>query len=301
MGTQAVVLQVYTSAQLFNIYSNMNLPFLAFLLFCVYQCYAAALEDDDIVIVETGAEHDVRVVDNRKVTGKDCEYIKLCEVIGTAGCADGNKFVIRKMKGTRRQFLILNGSPVLGFVQKKKKFASCSSYTQITSGLKCKEVTGLSSLDLSSSSNSSTSSNSSSTSNASLFKSVFESFNEDLENIDIVDNIPVAKPNEAEVAERVIRGNDCEFVKLCNVTCSDGNKLVLKKKKGLRRQFLLLNGSPVLGFVQRKKKFTSCASYTDVTDQVDCKGVSGLSSVDLSSSSNSSASSNSSSSDTLFL
>merc|ERR1711892_327711 len=271
MGTQAVVLQVYTSAQLFNIYSNMNLPFLAFLLFCVYQCSSAALEDDDKVIVETDAEHDVRVVDNRKITGKDCEYIKLCEVIGTAGCADG------------------------------KKFASCSSYTQITSSLKCKEVTGLSSLDLSSSSNSSASSNSSSTSNASLFKSVFESFNEDLETIDIIDDIPVAKPNEAEVVERVIRGNDCEFVKLCNVPCSDGNKLVLKKKKGLRRQFLLLNGSPVLGFVQRKKKFTSCASYTDVTDQVDCKGVSGLSSVDLSSSSNSSASSNSSSSDTLFL
>merc|ERR1712106_543266 len=295
-----VVLQVFTSAQLFIIYSNMNLPFLPFLLFCVHQCSSAALEDDDIVIVETVAEPDVRVVDNRKITGKDCEYIKLCEVIGTAGCADGNKFVIRKMRGTRRQFLILNGSPVLGSVQ-KKKIVSCSSYTQITSSLKCKVVTGLSSLDLSSSSNSSTSSNSSSTSNASLFKSVFESFNDDLENIDIVDDIPVIKPNEAEVAERVIRGNDCEFVKLCSVTCSDGNKLVLKKKKGLRRQFLLLNGSPVLGFVQRKKKFTSCASFTDVTDQVDCKGVSGLSSVDLSSSSNSSASSNSSSSDTLFI
>merc|ERR1712106_890870 len=241
-----VVLQVFTSAQLFIIYSNMNLPFLPFLLFCVHQCSSAALEDDDIVIVETDAEHDVRVVDNRKITGKDCEYIKLCEVIGTAGCSDGNKFVIRKMKGTRRQFLILNGSPVLGFVQKKKKFASCSSYTQITSSLKCKVVTGLSSLDLSSSSNSSASSNSSS-----LSKSVFESFNDDFENINIVDDIPVAKPNESEVAERVIRGNDCEFVKLCNVTCSDGNKLVLKKKKGLRRQFLLLNGSPVLGFVQR--------------------------------------------------
>ena len=80
-------------------------------------------------------------------------------------------------------------------------------------------------MDLSSSSNSSTSSNTSSTSNDSLFKSVFESFNDDLENIDIVDDIPVTKPNEAEVAERVIRGNDCEFVKLCNVTCSDGETL----------------------------------------------------------------------------
>ena len=50
-----------------------------------------------------------------------------------------------------------------------------------------------------------------------------------------------------------------------------GNKLVLKKQKGLRRQFLLLNGSPVLGFIMRKKKFTSCEAYKDVTDTVDCK------------------------------
>ena len=50
-----------------------------------------------------------------------------------------------------------------------------------------------------------------------------------------------------------------------------GNKLVLKKQRGLRRQFLLLNGSPVLGFIMRKKKFTSCEAYKDVTNTVDCK------------------------------
>jgi len=61
---------------------------------------------------------------------------------------------------------------------------------------------------------------------------------------------------------------------------------VLKKQKGLRRQFLLLNGSPVLGFIMRKKKFTSCEAYKDVTDTVDCKGVIGLSDLQLGSSSN---------------
>eukprot|EP00090_Calanus_glacialis_P003469 TRINITY_DN12566_c0_g1_i1.p1 TRINITY_DN12566_c0_g1~~TRINITY_DN12566_c0_g1_i1.p1 ORF type:complete len:284 (-),score=70.72 TRINITY_DN12566_c0_g1_i1:64-915(-) len=270
--------------------------FFVFVLFCVHQCSSDSLGDEDLEIVETDAEFSIRVVENRKITGKDCEYIKLCDVIKNGGCEDGNKFVIRKMKGTRKQFLILNGNPVLGFVQKKKKFTSCKSYTQITANLKCKVVSGLSSLNLTSSSNNSSSSanSSSSSNNSTFFKSVFL---EKLDDKDIIESTPVEEPT---IVERVIRGNDCEFIKICDVTsntgCSDGNKLVLKKKTGLRRQFLLLNGSPVLGFVQRKKKFTSCSSYTDITAQVDCKGVSGLNNVDLSSSSNSSSSTNTSSS-----
>ena len=128
--------------------------FLVFVLFCVHQCSSNSLGDEDLEIVETDAEFNIRVVEDRKITGKGCEYIKLCDVIKNSGCEDGkgslffnmfenitilgNKFVIRKMKGTRKQFLILNGNPVLGFVQKKKKFASCKSYTQITANLKCK-------------------------------------------------------------------------------------------------------------------------------------------------------------------
>ena len=128
--------------------------FFVFVLFCVHQCSSDSLGDEDLEIVETDAEFSIRVVENRKITGKDCEYIKLCDVIKNNGCEDGkvallfndfanktilgNKFVIRKMKGTRKQFLILNGNPVLGFVQKKKKFTSCKSYTQITANLKCK-------------------------------------------------------------------------------------------------------------------------------------------------------------------
>ena len=151
-------------------------------------------------------------------------------------------------------------------------------------------VSGLSNLNLTSSSNNtfSSSNSSSSSNNSTFFKSVFL---EKLDDKDIIESTPVDEPT---VVERVIRGNDCEFIKICDVTsntgCSDGkysimkvyvsqhilinsvgNKLVLKKKTGLRRQFLLLNGSPVLGFVQRKKKFTSCGSYTDITAQVDCK------------------------------
>jgi hypothetical protein len=50
-----------------------------------------------------------------------------------------------------------------------------------------------------------------------------------------------------------------------------GSKFVVKQKTGVRKQFLILNGSPVLGFVTKKTKFTSCTSYTQVTSNVDCK------------------------------
>ena len=50
----------------------------------------------------------------------------------------GNKFVIKQVSGVRKQFLILNGEAILGFVTKGKKFASCSSYTEITANVDCK-------------------------------------------------------------------------------------------------------------------------------------------------------------------
>ena len=45
----------------------------------------------------------------------------------------GNKFVIKEVKGVRKQFLILNGEAILGFVRKGKKFADCDSYTKVNS------------------------------------------------------------------------------------------------------------------------------------------------------------------------
>jgi hypothetical protein len=83
-------------------------------------------------------------------------------------------------------------------------------------------VSGLSSLNLTSSSNNSSSSANTSLSlnNSTFFKSVLL---EKLDDKDIIESIPV---EERTVAERVIRGNDCEFIKICDVTsnigCSDG-------------------------------------------------------------------------------
>ena len=50
-----------------------------------------------------------------------------------------------------------------------------------------------------------------------------------------------------------------------------GNKFVIKQETGVRKQFLILNGEPILGFVDNGKKFANCSSYTDVTASVDCK------------------------------
>ena len=50
-----------------------------------------------------------------------------------------------------------------------------------------------------------------------------------------------------------------------------GNKFVIKRVDGVRKQFLILNGEAILGFVKRGKKFTNCSSYTEITGSVDCK------------------------------
>ena len=50
-----------------------------------------------------------------------------------------------------------------------------------------------------------------------------------------------------------------------------GNKFVIKQVRGVRKQFLILHGQPILGFVRNGKKFVDCDTYTDVTASVDCK------------------------------
>ena len=63
------------------------------------------------------------------------------------GCSRGDKFVLKGAAGVRKQFLIMNGMPLLAFVEKKTKFHECSSFTDITANVACKEVPGLATLD----------------------------------------------------------------------------------------------------------------------------------------------------------
>ena len=50
-----------------------------------------------------------------------------------------------------------------------------------------------------------------------------------------------------------------------------GNKFVIKQVRGVRKQFLILHGQAILGFVRNGKKFVDCDAYKDVTASVDCK------------------------------
>ena len=65
-----------------------------------------------------------------------------------------------------------------------------------------------------------------------------------------------------------------------------GTKFVIGQEKGVRKQFLNLNGQTVLSFIKSKQKFAECPSFTEVTKDVTCKTVDGLKDVDLENNSN---------------
>merc|ERR1719432_510942 len=96
----------------------------------------------------------------------------------------------------------------------------------------------------------------------------------------------------------VVKGNDCEFIYLADITsnsgCSNGQKFVLKGANNTRKQFLIVNDKAIIAFITKRKKFTACESFTDITTSVSCKSVSGLDNVTLPSSSSSSNSSSNS-------
>ena len=59
-----------------------------------------------------------------------------------------------------------------------------------------------------------------------------------------------------------------------NPTCENGDKFVIKNKKGRKgntRQLLLLDGKSVLAFVPKTKKFNDCENIVEVTSSVKCK------------------------------
>jgi len=97
---------------------------------------------------------------------------------------------------------------------------------------------------------------------------------------------------EKRALGRIYTGSACEYIKLSDITansgCVDGTKFVIKKDDTVRKQLLIMSGTPILAFVTKNTKFANCSSFTEVTMQVDCKTVDGLSDVDLSANSSSS-------------
>ena len=59
-----------------------------------------------------------------------------------SNCADGTRFVISKVKGTKKQFFLVEGNLIIAFSKIGEKFSNCASFTQITSQVKCKVTSG---------------------------------------------------------------------------------------------------------------------------------------------------------------
>ena len=56
--------------------------------------------------------------------------------------------------------------------------------------------------------------------------------------------------------------------RLNDVACMNGQKFVLKKAKGTRKQFMVVNNKVSLAFINKGKKFTACSTFLDITDKV---------------------------------
>ena len=59
-----------------------------------------------------------------------------------SNCADGSKFVISRVKGNKKQFLLIDGKDVIAFTKNEEKFSNCASFTEVTSQVTCKVTSG---------------------------------------------------------------------------------------------------------------------------------------------------------------
>ena len=121
--------------------------------------------------------------------------------------------------------------------------------------------------------------------NASIHAEEEEDYDNDMDSFDdedyqdIMDEVEIISGDlhkrRERVTGRVFKGGDCEYIKISGITansgCDSGNKFVIKQQSGVRKQFLILDGEPILAFINRGKKFTQCTSYTEVTSSVTCK------------------------------
>ena len=121
---------------------------------------------EDIEVIETDIIHGQRK-QGRVIRGNDCEYIKIASIVSNSGCSSGSKFVIKQRAGVRKQFLIMNGEAILAFVNKGKKFTACDSYTEVTSSVVCKVVSGLADVDITAAATAATTTASAATASAS--------------------------------------------------------------------------------------------------------------------------------------
>merc|ERR1719341_3173909 len=165
------------------------------------------------------------------------------------GCEDGSKVVITQKSGVRKQFLVAGGRTIFGFVSKEGgKFRNCTCATERTSSAQCKALLGLSDVSLADSS----------------------------------------KSTRKAGRRAILKASPCQWIDLERVReegngCVDGSKFVVSKERGVRRQYLFVDGRTVLAFVTNGDKFAQCANFTDITADVKCKVMEGVENVELAS------------------
>merc|ERR1719430_1777135 len=77
-----------------------------------------------LVVSAVGA---AEVEDRAAILGSHCDFIILSEVPALPGCGDGFKFVAKRAKGVRTQYLVLGGKMIMAFVQWGVKFSTSST------------------------------------------------------------------------------------------------------------------------------------------------------------------------------
>jgi len=94
-----------------------------------------------ILIVSSGSDAE-EAEERAVIQGIHCDYIILSDVPNLSGCNDGFKFVIRKSRGVRSQYLVLGGKTVLAFLKLGQKFSRCRSFNNITPRVTCRGPVG---------------------------------------------------------------------------------------------------------------------------------------------------------------
>merc|ERR1712123_519642 len=92
-----------------------------------------------------------RQLSRKVLTGAHCQYVDLCMIdrMSESGCTTGQKFVIKSPKGTRRQFLMVDGSKIIAFLLSGKKITDCKgNLTDVTTPVSCKTVPGVADIKL---------------------------------------------------------------------------------------------------------------------------------------------------------
>jgi len=87
----------------------------------------------------------------------------------------------------------------------------------------------------------------------------------------------------------VLEGEHCQYIDFATARtlgsgCVDGTKMVIRNRRGHRKQFLIADSKTIYAFVQAggKKFATDCTSgYTDRTCEIQCKPVPGLETISL--------------------